>query len=131
LFKLYLIPIFIDNISISNINNDGSIINEGTEFSSYDIRFIACDFNSNLISETTTSTESIMVKLINPYGEVMTYGDGSSPSGFTAEVGLNDLQEISYGTEDGNGSLNDYPGNYIIEFWYDNLKIREVSFIID
>jgi len=124
-----VIPIIIDNISLTN-QKDGITLSTGTEFNRNDVRFIACYFNSSLISEKNTNTESIMVKFIDTNGEVITYSDGSSPYGFTKAVSFDDTN-VSLGAEDGDGFLNYYPGIYKIEFWYSNLKITELSFIIN
>lgn len=125
-----MIPVYIDNISVYNEENDGTVISRGTEFSSSDVKYIACDFKANLVDESSSSTDKIMIKMINPYGETETYGDNSSPSGYTTAVDFS-KGHFSIGTSSGNCDLNHNNGKYTIEFWYKNQKISETSFNID
>lgn len=124
-----MIPIYIDNVSVYNEENDGTVISRGTEFSSSAVKYIACDFKANLVDESGTQ-DKIMIKMINPYGVLETYGDSSSPSGYTTSVDFS-KGHFSIGTSSGNCDLNRNTGKYIIEFWYKNQKISETTFNID
>lgn len=125
-----MIPVYIDNISVYNEENNGTVISRGTEFSSNDVKYIACDFKANLVDESSSSTDKIMIKMINPYGETETYGDNSSPSGYTTAVDFS-KGHFSIGTSSSNCDLNRNTGKYTIEFWYKNQKISETSFNIN
>lgn len=125
-----MIPVYIDNITVYNEKTDGTVISKGTSFSSSDVQFIACDFTANLVDESSSAKDKIMIKMINPYGNVETYGDNSSPSGYTTSCDFS-KGHFSIGTSTSNCDLNRNTGKYTIEFWYEDQKLSETSFNIN